>query len=245
MEILDSCLLPIPVLEKPCYVVSDLHLGTRNPADNFEQNESRFLRFLDRVYQEDADMYLAGDVYDIWENNNVDAIYNSYTKLITMLNKFPKINGNHDYGYWNKDQIILNNTILIQHGHQGDIWNSDMSFIGKLLTKLNYYFECLTKGKSLSFRSYIYSFVSRLPSNMSIHRLAEWEVNFMEYAYSELKRTRACAFIFGHTHNPRILQKSPKVIANCGDWVYNCTALKLSPFNNKTLIELMDFSKDY
>jgi predicted phosphodiesterase len=85
-----------------------------------------------------------GDAEELWENDNFDQIYITHTSVYELLAKFHdpdpektrylKVWGNHDL-YWKDNKavyrtlfpgieihegIILNNSILLIHGHQAD-----------------------------------------------------------------------------------------------------------------------------
>ncbi len=58
-------------MTRPIFVVSDLHLGDQGPRDNFHlgDREQQFLGFLDHVGQEQGELFLLGDVFELWQAN--------------------------------------------------------------------------------------------------------------------------------------------------------------------------------
>jgi len=126
------------------YVVSDLHLGDKSPADNFFPIESRFKQFLDMVEQDKNHLLiLNGDIFEIWQCRMGDIViqYNDLlSRLVNMNTVF--IVGNHDIdligmenvpgGCWFFDKFKTfcviekegKKKITIKHGHQLDMYNN-------------------------------------------------------------------------------------------------------------------------
>ena len=125
-------------------VMSDMHRGDGSGADDFAQN-SLIYRCALEYYLEDGFTYVElGDAEELWENDNFDQIYITHTSVYELLakfhnpdpekNRYLKVWGNHD-AYWKENEavyrslfsgvqiyegIILNDTILMIHGHQAD-----------------------------------------------------------------------------------------------------------------------------
>ncbi len=125
-------------------VMSDMHRGDGSGADDFAQN-SLIYRCALEYYLENGFTYIElGDAEELWENENFDQIYITHTPVYDLLAKFHdpnpektryiKVWGNHDL-YWKDHQdiyqsllpgiqiyeaILLNNSILMIHGHQAD-----------------------------------------------------------------------------------------------------------------------------
>ncbi len=125
-------------------VMSDMHRGDGSGADDFAQNSLIYRCALEH-YLENGFTYIElGDAEDLWENENFDQIYITHTPVYELLAKFHdpdpgktryiKVWGNHDL-YWKDHQdiyealfpemriyeaVILNDSILMIHGHQAD-----------------------------------------------------------------------------------------------------------------------------
>jgi predicted phosphodiesterase len=125
-------------------VMSDMHRGDGSGADDFAQN-SLIYRCALEYYLENGFTYIElGDAEELWENDNFDQIYITHMPVYDLLAKFHdpdpaktryiKVWGNHDF-YWKDHQdiykslfpemqiyeaVILNNSILMIHGHQSD-----------------------------------------------------------------------------------------------------------------------------
>ena len=125
-------------------IMSDMHRGDGTGADDFVQN-SLIYRCALEYYLENGFTYIElGDAEELWENDNFDQIYITHTAVYDLLAKFHepdpektryiKVWGNHDL-YWKDHQVIyqslfpgiqiheaviLNDSILMIHGHQAD-----------------------------------------------------------------------------------------------------------------------------
>ncbi len=125
-------------------VMSDMHRGDGSGADDFAKN-SLIYRCALEYYLENGFTYIElGDAEELWENDNFDQIYITQTPVYELLTKFHdtdpektryiKVWGNHDL-LWKDHQDIyqslfpgvqiheaalLNDTILLIHGHQAD-----------------------------------------------------------------------------------------------------------------------------
>ncbi|MEI6314704.1 MAG: hypothetical protein WCO89_07545 [Syntrophus sp. (in: bacteria)] len=125
-------------------VMSDVHRGDGSGADDFTQN-SLIYRCALEYYLENGFTYIElGDAEELWENDNFEQIYITHTPVYELLAKFHdsdpektryiKVWGNHDL-YWKDHQdiyqslfpgiqiyeaVILNDSILMIHGHQAD-----------------------------------------------------------------------------------------------------------------------------
>jgi UDP-2,3-diacylglucosamine pyrophosphatase LpxH len=124
--------------------MSDMHRGDGSGADDFAQNSLIYRCALEH-YLENGFTYIElGDAEELWENDNFDQIYITHTTVYDLLAKlhdpdpaktrYLKVWGNHDL-YWMDNEavyrmlfpgieiyegIILNNSILLIHGHQAD-----------------------------------------------------------------------------------------------------------------------------
>ena len=125
-------------------VMSDMHRGDGSGADDFAQNSLIYRCALEYYLENDFTYVELGDAEELWENANFDQIYITHTPVYELLAKFHnpdpattryiKVWGNHDQ-YWKDHQdiyqvlfpgiqiheaIVLNDSILMIHGHQTD-----------------------------------------------------------------------------------------------------------------------------
>jgi len=124
--------------------MSDMHRGDGSGADDFAQNSLIYRCALEHYLENGFTYVELGDAEELWENDNFDQIYITHTSVYELLTKFHdpdrvktrylKVWGNHDL-YWKDNEavyrtlfpgievhegIVLNNTILLIHGHQAD-----------------------------------------------------------------------------------------------------------------------------
>jgi len=125
-------------------VMSDMHRGDGTGADDFAQNSLIYRCALEYYLENDFTYVELGDAEELWENDNFDQIYITHAPVYELLAKFHdpdpaktryvKVWGNHDL-YWKDHQdiyqflfpgiqiheaVILNDSILMIHGHQAD-----------------------------------------------------------------------------------------------------------------------------
>ena len=124
--------------------LSDMHRGDGSGADDFAQNSLIYRCALEHYLENGFTYVELGDAEELWENDNFDQIYITHTSVYELLAKFHdpdpaktrylKVWGNHDL-YWKDNEavyrslfpgieiyegIVLNNTLLLIHGHQAD-----------------------------------------------------------------------------------------------------------------------------
>jgi len=87
-------------IDKPIFIVSDLHMGDGGPRDNFavDNKEQQFLNFLDLVESQNGKLYILGDLFDFWQGNFGDIIMARKAMLdrLAQLETIYVI-GNHDW----------------------------------------------------------------------------------------------------------------------------------------------------
>jgi UDP-2,3-diacylglucosamine pyrophosphatase LpxH len=86
-------------VEKPLFVISDLHIGSGGPRDTLESLEKRHLveSFLNHVQREDGELIILGDMIDLWRFGLM-AVVRTHRELLDHLNEMSVtyIPGNHD-----------------------------------------------------------------------------------------------------------------------------------------------------
>ena len=127
-------------LPHPLYFASDLHLGDGGAADDFAEGEHQaaFQWFLKHEVEADGgELVLLGDVFELWQCE-LARIREYYGSLFWRLHNYRLLRGNHDSAYrkppewrWPGGHRPL---ILAGHGHQADLWNSSLGFVGRAVT---------------------------------------------------------------------------------------------------------------
>jgi len=133
--------------ETKMIVMSDMHRGDGSGADDFAHNSLLYKCALGYYYKEGFTYVELGDAEELWENNAFDQIYITYSSIYERIKQFHdsdpektryiKIWGNHDVA-WRTEQyrknwlsnlfpgiqiyeaVVLNEDILLWHGHQAD-----------------------------------------------------------------------------------------------------------------------------
>lgn len=179
-------------------IISDLHLGLKDGADQFKQCEQTLLHALKIYANKGYELIILGDCFELWEQDNIYNIVKGYNHLFNFIKNnylnYYIIAGNHDERILKCDiaktiltkniyQSIKCNNILITHGHKGEIEIPFARYFVKWLGFLQNkdYF----KSRNLPRRAN--SFSIKHCNNL-------WE------AQAELGINLIC----GHTHNPRI-----------------------------------------
>lgn len=179
-------------------MISDLHFGLKDGADQFKQCEATLLYALKIYANKGYDLIILGDLLELWEQNNIYDIIKTYYHIFTFIRNnylnYYIIAGNHDKKILNCDivktiltkniyQSIKCNNILMTHGHKGEIKIPFARHFVKWLGFLQN--KDLFESRKLPRRAN--SFSTKYCNNL-------WK------AQQELGINLIC----GHTHNPRI-----------------------------------------
>jgi len=187
-------------------IIGDLHLGIRDNADDFDGHDTLFLSSIPSYLDKGYSLLLGGDITDDWENPDRSKIETKYPKIFQVLSReILWIPGNHDSNSLLQRAYILQlgsgREILWTHGHIGDFFNYQASWLGKFFVRhvwrnlqMTGIFKDLTTA------------TNRNPKKHEATRLA-----FLDWA-----QTRNKEVIFGHTH---FATEGPSW--NCGSWVGN------------------------
>ncbi|MDD4352233.1 MAG: metallophosphoesterase [Candidatus Gracilibacteria bacterium] len=95
-------------MNKPIYIISDLHIGNHGKRDNFNADSTRWdklMSFLSFVRKNDGKLYILGDLFDLWQHNVSEVLCHPKNRL--LIKKLGSMNctyilGNHDidlYGF--------------------------------------------------------------------------------------------------------------------------------------------------
>jgi len=125
-------------------VMSDMHRGNGSSSDDFAHNSLIYKCALSYYLENDFTYVELGDAEELWENRTFDQIYITHTSIYEQLAEFHdpdpektryiKIWGNHDLKWRQSpstlaglfpgirvyEAAILDNHILLWHGHQAD-----------------------------------------------------------------------------------------------------------------------------
>ena len=230
-------------------IISDLHLGLKDGADQFKQCEATLLHALIIYANKSYELIILGDCFELWENNNIYDIIKTYQHLFNFIKNnylnYYIIIGNHDSKILKCDivktiltkniyQSIKCNNILITHGHKGEI---EIPFARHFVKWLGF----------LQNKDYFKS--RNLPRRANSFSIKH--CNNLHKSQQELGINLIC----GHTHNPRIERTilnlyekqtiQSKYYANAGGCSFldgSITLLKLNVKDN--MPSLIKVSKD-
>ncbi len=121
-------------------VFSDMHMGTKGPADDFCKNEELFNRTFHKYIIRGFMPFFLGDVIELWENKKLNEIMTTYPSVFGRIGIWQRIKGNHDQELELPEAIVLEyvetgKKILMVHGYQGDFWTSTAYPMGKFFVR--------------------------------------------------------------------------------------------------------------
>jgi UDP-2,3-diacylglucosamine hydrolase len=225
---------------KNLYFASDIHLGAGGHASS-RQREDRFIRWLDMIKDDVAELFLMGDVFDFWFEYKT-VVPKGYVRFLGKLAqltdagvKLYLFKGNHDmwmfeYFVTEFNATIISNELVIERNskkfylHHGDgLGPGDNKY--KFLKKI--------------FRSKLCQWLfARLHPNFGIGIANAWSQNsklvnakigeeklhpreWIEIYSNEVLQTQYFDYmVYGHRHKPMDIQLTGKSrYVNLGDWV--------------------------
>ena len=228
------------IMDRPIFVVSDLHAGDRGPRDNFAVacREAEFSRFLTFARSAMAKLVLAGDVLDFWQAN-LSAVIVRRRDLLDRLARLEAVYllGNHDAdllqfaeSHWINHSLlraartemrltVAGKRILILHGHQADPYcESDVPGVGRISAIATGLLEDKAGGPMLGKYRSVEDAAFGLAGRLK-RRLFRWIgrpcTDYAAECNRRLLAMDAEVIVSGHTHRAgRIGDRH----FNCGTW---------------------------
>lgn len=250
----------IPLPEgKRVYFASDFHLGAPDPAASRER-EKHIVKWLDRVSQDAAHIFLVGDIFDFWFEYK-EVIPKGYTRLLGKLAELRDKGigisvfiGNHDMwmdGYFEdeldipvhyepKTYNIAGKRFYIGHGD--GLGPGDHGY--KMLKKVfrnpvcRWLFSLIHPSWGIGLANY-FSRKSRAATGGELEKFLGEENEWLAiYSKEILQQSHFDYFIYGHRHLPLDLQVGPDSrYINLGDWL---NYFSYAVFDGKTASLLYD-----
>ncbi|MCA9598210.1 MAG: UDP-2,3-diacylglucosamine diphosphatase [Myxococcales bacterium] len=206
-------------------VISDLHLGARDAADDFGHDDSEFLRFLAHLEQNFERIVLLGD---IWETLTGAALGQPLQELRAaqaahpeiaqrfQLPKYTYVHGNHDLiagsalGVPEELTLEADGTrILFTHGHHHDLifqrarWLSELGvWLGAWIRRIGL--------------SPLYRFFQKLDAGRGGVTLDSGACTFQRWAVGVAELRSADIVVTGHTHLATRAQHPGAMFLNSG-----------------------------
>lgn len=216
-----------PVTFQKKLIISDLHAGVGDSADNLFSNRELLDAVLAKYRADGFWIICAGDGYEFWENSprtqpRINLLYPALSRVQTYLR------GNHDSCIQGQEQYCLcDGQIVILHGHQVEPWNYRYAWIGRFFTMLWGFLERV--------------FGAKVPEGYLSwqRRMALWKESPLEYdrftlrsgfrfwrrlvAWAKRRYPNLRLLICGHTHIPALLFVGDENVyyANSGTFIWN------------------------
>ena len=227
------------------YFASDLHLGTPDARSSLER-EKLFIRWLDEVSRDAAEIFIIGDLFDFWHDYQT-VVPKGFVRLQGKLAQLADagipihlFTGNHDlwmFGYFEKElgvkvykqpieRTFNGKRFFIGHGDGLGPGDHGYKFIKKVFTNplCQFLFRWLHPDLGTKLATY-FSYESRFgnqgkrkePDAYNVNEDKEWLVQFCR---EKLKAEHFDYFVFGHRHLPlNIKLTETSRYINTGDWL--------------------------
>jgi len=223
------------------YFASDLHLGAPDYESSL-QREKAFVRWLDQISVDASDLYLLGDIFDMWFDYK-RVIPRGYVRLLGKLAELSDEGlqihyfiGNHDmwvFDYFEKElnakiyrepkEIKLGEKKLLI-GHGDGLGTGDVSY--KIIKRIfaSKFDQWLFARLHPNFGLWLASFLSRRSRiangdyDEQFH--GEDKEMLVQYCKNLLQKKHYDYFIFGHRHLKMEIKLSDNsTYINLGEWV--------------------------
>lgn len=234
---------------KKVYFASDFHLGADARLSSRER-EKQIVRWLERIRDDAAEIYLVGDLFDFWFEYRT-VVPKGYLRLLGKLAELRDagipiyfFTGNHDmwiFRYFEEElgiptyrrpieREIMGKSFFIGHGDGLGPGDRGYKFIKKVFANraCQWLFERLHPNFGIRLANF-WSGKSRASAKPDTGRfLGEENEWLIAYAKRKLSRKHYDFFIFGHRHLPidHTLNNGASRYINLGDWLhYNSYAV--------------------
>ena len=222
------------------YFASDCHLGVPDYESSLER-EKKFVKWLDSVRSDAAEIYLLGDIFDFWfEYKHV--VPKGYVRLLGKLAElsdegiiFHYFTGNHDmwmFGYFPKElniqvyrhpmeKVIGGKNFYIAHGDGLGPADRGYKFIKKVFSGkvCQWLFARLHPNFGMALGKY-FSGKSRVANGLTDEIfLGEEKERLIQYIKEKEKNKHFDFYIFAHRHLPLDMNVGNTRYINLGNWV--------------------------
>jgi len=213
-------------------VISDLHLGSGDTADNFGHSEGDFLRFLSKLESDFDRIVLLGDV---WETLTAHRLFDSREGLRRAReahsalayrferDKYLYIHGNHDLVAASEgvpEEVVLDVNgvrLLFTHGHGHDWLVRRAQWLSESLVWLGAWVRRCGLNAVYRFGYLLDNALSKPPTQCL-------KDTFQAWAFSLAKSRQADVVVTGHTHVAMRSERDSRLFLNSG----SCSEGKIS-----------------
>lgn len=227
---------------KNIYFASDLHLGVPNYQSSL-QREKHFVKWLDEVRHDAAEIYIVGDLFDFWFEYK-KAVPRGFVRVLGKLAQITDagipihlFTGNHDmwiFDYLPKETgVVLHrepitrqwNGLKFYIGHGDGLGPGDYGykFIKKVFSNkvLQWAFARLHPNFGIGLADYFSRSSRAKTGDKDAKFLGEDNEWLVIYCKEMLEKQHFDYFIFGHRHLPLNidLKNNDARYINLGDWI--------------------------
>jgi UDP-2,3-diacylglucosamine hydrolase len=227
-------------IEKKIYFVSDVHLGAPALKDN-KIREALFVRWLNEISPDAAEIYLMGDIFDFWfEYKSV--VPRGFTRVLAKLAELTEngipvhfFTGNHDawiFDYLPSETgVILHREPLqtelsgkkffLAHGDGLDAGDKGYLILRKIFTSrtLQRFFSWLHPNIAFSI-AHKWSEYGRKSKSIAGDDFRNEEEGIYKFAESVIRNGHVDFFVFGHRHriaDMKVGDRSRMILL--GEWI--------------------------
>lgn len=214
-------------------VISDIHLGRGDAADQFGHDDSDFLRFLDHLEGNFERVVLLGDIYETLTAPNPFAqvqelatIKAAHPEIVKRFDtdKYTYIHGNHDLIAANVDDAptslrleVDGTRLLFTHGHGYDYLTRHARLIAECGVWLGAWL-CRLGMKAL------FNAFDQLDHWLRGADVDPSKCSFQKWAMGLAERQEADIIVTGHTHKGVVAEHGDRLFMNSG----SCSGGELS-----------------
>jgi UDP-2,3-diacylglucosamine pyrophosphatase LpxH len=231
---LQEATLPF-VIDKPTFLISDLHLGDGAKADNFLQSraEQPLLHFFDLVAQQGKRLIIDGDLFELWKFN-LPICLKAYSSILAKLQQLADngveiffVFGNHDFDlsylhplfHFVFENYDFGDHIHIEHGHRFD---KDTGFTWKIrkaaVWLVSWLERLIDRNIDENLDRLLQKFKIFQPKTPASKRYHGTYIEYENEVEKLLKKYQLV--ILGHTHKPLLKRLTEHgIYANSGTWV--------------------------
>lgn len=201
-------------------IVSDLHIGDRN---------FKYFDFLDFLMslERGTTIILNGDFEDLYKISQPKAM-EEYSLVYSFLKKFnvKRVKGNHDEILTLPKKLEFETNsglrVAVCHGHHHDFLVKNFSWYTRVASKVEKVLDSIFMCNFRRVLRYLSLGILTYLSNKINYKALEHHDGYD-------------LVVIGHTHFPKVISKDGRYVVNCGEWLHDCTYVKITDDGNVSL----------